>query len=1007
MAKILVVDDRAVNRQFLVTLLGYDRHQLVEAEDGTEALEKTRAERPDLIITDILMPTMNGLEFVNRLRAEEPIAQTPVIFYSATYLQREAQVLARACGVTHVLAKPCDPETILTTVRTALGAAPPSSPSPVPKASEIGPTDQVAGEILKRGKDLETVTLRLAALIELSLEWFGDRNPQDLLRIFCRASRRIVSAQYGLVAILEEGSQCFRYFVTDGTASEKTPFPAPTVPLLDTLLNKLGVTHWRATPTDLVALGLPATGTDARAFLGGPLRLLDKTYGCLCFVGKLGAEDFDAGEERLVATLAAQISVAYENARLYEEINRYTRQLQQEVLERQRVAEALQVSEEKFRRLLEGAPDAIITTNSEGQIVFVNEQVEKLFGYTRDELLGQTVELLLPENLRQQHVADRASYTAAPHTRTRPMARNLNLYGRRKDGSSFPVEISLSHMSAAEGLEVISIITDITKRKQAEEDRRKAADELQQREQEYRSIVENVPDVVWRADAEGNITFVSSNVGRIFGYTAEEIYALGEKFWPGRIHPEDRERVFQAYQLLFSENHKFDEEYRIQRQDGHWIWAHDRAIRSYLKEGKRVADGIFTDLTEWRSLQEQFQQAQKMESVGRLAGGIAHDFNNLVTIITGYSQVVQDRLADDDPLRPKVDEIRKAGDRAAALTRQLLAFSRRQVLQPQVLDLNDLVTGMESMLRPLLGEHIELTFHRKEGVGQVKADHGQLEQVIMNLAVNARDAMPQGGKLMIELANADLNESYAQQHIAVSPGHYVMLAVSDTGCGMDAETKRQIFEPFFTTKEQGKGTGLGLSTVYGIVKQSGGNIWVYSEPGKGTAFKVYLPRVLEPTEVVQSVQAPAEMSRGSETILVVEDEPALREFIVEVLKERGYAVLEAEGPKYALSIGNTHPQPIHLLLTDMIMPEIGGRELAKQLTKLHPETVVLYMSGYTDDTITLQGLLEADSAFLQKPFAPKQLTAKVRDVLDQSGKTGKAQSYLGSFAPTQLLSSFL
>jgi signal transduction histidine kinase/CheY-like chemotaxis protein len=388
------------------------------------------------------------------------------------------------------------------------------------------------------------------------------------------------------------------------------------------------------------------------------------------------------------------------------------------------------------------------------------------------------------------------------------------------------------------------------------------------------------------------------------------------------------------------------------------------------------------ELAERKQVEEQLLQSQKMEAVGQLAGGIAHDFNNLLTIINGYSELLLETMPLTDPQSVKVAEIREAGERAKVLVRQLLAFSRRQILQPRILNLNEVINGIHKMLQRLIGEHIEVSMSLAPALAHVKADPGQLEQVLLNLAVNARDAMPQGGRFTIETANVDLDELYAQTHVGVQPGPYVMMAASDTGCGMDAETLSRIFEPFFTTKEQEKGTGLGLSTVYGIVKQSSGDIWVYSVPGKGTAFKIYLPAVYEPvrTEAVKAFQK--ELLQGTETVLLVEDEEAVRRLARQILELYGYKVLEASSSQEALEICSSSHELIHLTLTDVIMPRMGGRKLAEQLLKSKPEMKVLYMSGYTDDWVIHQGLLNGSMAFLQKPFSAVALAQKVRGVLD-------------------------
>jgi signal transduction histidine kinase len=385
-----------------------------------------------------------------------------------------------------------------------------------------------------------------------------------------------------------------------------------------------------------------------------------------------------------------------------------------------------------------------------------------------------------------------------------------------------------------------------------------------------------------------------------------------------------------------------------------------------------------------RQSEERLRQAQKMEAVGRLAGGVAHDFNNLLTVIISYSDLLLEDLGSDDPKRDDVDQIRKAAEGAAALTRQLLAFSRQQVLQPKALDLKATVAGTEKLLNRLIGEDVRLITFLAPDLGVVKADPGQIEQIIINLAVNARDAMPTGGRLTIEAANVDMGEAYVRGHPPATPGRYVMLALSDTGIGMDEQTKARIFEPFFTTKEPGKGTGLGLATVYGIVKQSGGFIWVYSEPGHGTSFKVYLPRVDEPAEPAAAPTATAEPTRGTETVLVVEDAASVRMVTRQVLERYGYAVLEAPNGDTALRLAAGHHGPIHLLLTDVVMPGLSGRQLAEQLAQLRPDMKVLYASGYADHAIVHHGILEPGIAYLQKPFTPDALGRRVRQLLDSS-----------------------
>ncbi len=421
--------------------------------------------------------------------------------------------------------------------------------------------------------------------------------------------------------------------------------------------------------------------------------------------------------------------------------------------------------------------------------------------------------------------------------------------------------------------------------------------------------------------------------------------------------------------------------------------AHDELeerVRKRTEELARINEALKEEIVERKraeeeriSLQEQLQQAQKMEAIGQLAGGVAHDFNNLLTIITGYSDLMLSQLNEEDSLYGDVIEIKRAAERASTLTRQLLAFSRKQVLQPKILDLNQLVANLDKMLRRLIGEDIELVTKMDEKLGRIKADPGQIEQVVLNLVVNARDAMPKGGRLTIETANAELDEYYTRTHLGVKPGHYVMISISDTGAGMTPEVKERIFEPFFTTKEKGRGTGLGLSTVYGIVKQSEGYIWVYSEPGQGTTFKIYFPVIEDMVESLESTPDSKKTVRGTETILLVEDEEMVRGLVRMILERNGYHVLEASGGENALRIAQEYrSQPIHLMVTDVVMPGMSGRELVDCMKILRPEIKILYISGYTNDAIIRHGVLGEGTAFLQKPFTANILTHKIREVLD-------------------------
>ncbi|KKM81450.1 hypothetical protein LCGC14_1329730 [marine sediment metagenome] len=487
----------------------------------------------------------------------------------------------------------------------------------------------------------------------------------------------------------------------------------------------------------------------------------------------------------------------------------------------------------------------------------------------------------------------------------------------------------------------------------------------------------------WELNLITNELFWSDEVYRLFGLKPQQFGASYEAFLDN-IHPDDRDLVNKAYTDSLKNKIPYQIVHRLLLKDKTVKYVTEMCETFYDDSGEPILSvGTLQDITEQKNLEAQLLQSQKMEAIGKLSGGVAHDFNNLLTSITGNAELLSMKLQKDSPLKEYVTEISKASDRAASLTRQLLAFSRKQVLQPKVMSLNGAILDMEKMLRRLIGEDIDLKTTLSDELGNVEADPGQVEQVILNLCVNARDAMPQGGKITIETANVELDESYTRTHRTVIPGPYVMMAISDDGSGMDKETQSRIFDPFFTTKERGKGTGLGLSTVYGIVKQSEGNIWLYSEPGQGTTFKIYLPRVEKLVEKIVKTKEPVKSLTGTETVLVVEDDGMVRKLAHKVLKDYGYKVLVAENGKEGLKICEENKGPIHLMLTDVVMPEMGGRKLADHLKDLRPEIKVLYMSGYTDNTIVHHGILDKGMNFIQKPFTPETLAAKVRGMLEE------------------------
>lgn len=499
-------------------------------------------------------------------------------------------------------------------------------------------------------------------------------------------------------------------------------------------------------------------------------------------------------------------------------------------------------------------------------------------------------------------------------------------------------------------------------------------------EELFSLIAENAADMIAVVTADGKRLYNSPSYQKLLGYSLDELEKTSAY---EQIHPDDIAAVTVAAQEARTTGVGRRLEYRVRHKSGEWRVLESTASAVRNAEGtveKLVI--VNRDITERRELEQQLVLSQRLEAVGKLSGGIAHDFNNLLGVIIGYSEALQQNIGPENPLREAIDEIQKAGQRAATLTQQLLAFSRKQVLAPKVLDLNSIVEDMQKMLRRLIGEDIELKFNMPVDLGRVKADRGQLEQVILNLAVNARDAMPKGGELKIETANAQLDEKDVSRHRYVTPGHYVMLKVSDTGIGMDAKTQSHIFEPFFTTKEKGKGTGLGLATVYGIVKQSGGYIWLESELGKGTTFRIFLARA-EGVEEEATPAEPVKRGDGPRTILLVEDEPSLRKLTHRTLKDMGYSVLEANDAAQAIDVARSTDAPIDLLLTDVIMPGMSGGDLAKKLSPENPHMRVLFMSGYTDGAIEVRGSLPPGMAVLRKPFTRDVLLRTVEGTLAQ------------------------
>jgi PAS domain S-box-containing protein len=625
--------------------------------------------------------------------------------------------------------------------------------------------------------------------------------------------------------------------------------------------------------------------------------------------------------------------------------------------------EALRASEEKYRLLFAGNLAGVLYADLDGAVLDCNDALVRILGYeSRQELLGRNLSDFFSDP------ADREQLSRA--LRQGKALANFEEPVRRKDGSVVWLLMNACLMEGPRGQPAIvqATLIDITERKAAEAERMLLM-----------TAIEQSAEGIMITDAKGTIRYVNPAFSRVSGYSREE--ALGQN--PRLLKSGKQDEAY--YRKLWTTilgGEIWQDEIVNRRGDG-GFYIEQMTITPVRNQRGEITHfiAIKAEVTERKRLEQQLRQAQKMEAVGRLAGGVAHDFNNLLTIISGYGGLLLEHPSIIEPLRSYVNEIRNATGRAASLTRQLLAFSRQQVLAPRVLGLNAVVANIEKMLKRLIGEDIDLVTNLEESLWPVKADPGQLEQVLLNLAVNARDAMPDGGVLTISTANVEMDSASAQTHFPLSPGPYVLLAFNDTGIGMDAETQARIFDPFFTTKEKGKGTGLGLAMVYGIVKQSGGYIWVYSEVGKGTTFKIYLPRSEGEVDESGPGRSLVEAQQGTETLLLVEDEEAVRALVRNVLKERGYRVMEASRGEDALELAEQYWGQIDLLVTDVVMPQMSGHELARRLTNLHPQIKVLYISGYADNADWYQGGPSSGVAFLQKPFSPEALAHKVREVL--------------------------
>lgn len=842
MANILVVDDDPVARELVTAVLRFGGHRLQQASDGAEGLEAAKRNRPELIISDLLMPRMDGFEFIRRLRNDPAFTRTPIVFYTASYLKSEAERLASICGVSRILSKPANPEELLEVVGDLLGKEQPAVSAPPVEEFYWEHLQMLTAKFSQRVGDAAP---RIDTMIHFGLELASERDGDRLLRVFCHSARRILGAKYSAVGLLDPNVRRMRYICVssdDTKLSERFIERNELHPILPGVMENKTARRLSKLPGDPSVVGLPRHFPPVRTFLSAPIASPDHVFGWLCVFEKESDDGFSEEDEGLAGLMAAQVGRIYENGMLYAEIKKHSEELEQELAERRRIEKALRESEERHRLLVENARDVIFTLAPDRTIQSANTSFLAMAGWNRAECFNQDFTPLIH---RDDLTTAQATFQGVLGG-GRPQPFELRL--REKSGKYIPLEFTITpHMSG----------------------------------------------------------------GKIVGIM-----------------------------------------------------------------------GIGRDVSERKNLETQLRQAQKMESIGQLAGGVAHDFNNLLTVIQGHTDLVNASAGLPPPITESLDEISRAARRAAGLTRQLLTFSRQQVIEARNLDLNETVSVTAKMLKRLLGENIEFRFEAAPFPALVHADPGMMEQVLMNLAVNSRDAMPRGGTLTVRVGFETVYDSDARKRPDTAPGNYVCLTVADTGVGIPPEHLQKIFEPFFTTKELGKGTGLGLATVFGIVKQHRGWVSVESEVNRGTTFQVCIPTLSVLKKVAQEKKDEEMPKGGTETILVVEDEEPLRRVVRAALERFGYRVLVSESAVAALRTWHELKDEIDLVLSDIVMPEgLTGQDLATILRSESSELPIILTTGYTDRVVN-----DADDpnlSFLRKPYDLQKLLRLVREGLDE------------------------
>jgi len=1001
---ILIVEDSPTQALQVKRILEEEGFTTAVCRNGKEALSYLKEQKPTIIISDIVMPGMDGYELCSTIKKDETLKDIAVILL--TVLSSPEDIIkGLQSGADNFITKPYKKELLLSRIQYILANQEVRKKGTIEVSLNIyfmgrnyaitSNSMQIINlllstyehavlqkqELKRTHTELETLNKQLEDKVKQRtqrIEWLNsvlqsvrginqlivrEKDPDRLIQSACEILVAARDCHKAWIALIDESGE----FVTTAESGLGKEFLAlqrllkrgKLVNCAQRALKKSGVILIQDPSTACAECPL-AKEAHARGSMAVGLEHGGKTFGLLSI------------------SIPKELMRDKEGLSLFEEAaNDIAFGLHNMELEKERKR-----AEQTLHAIFQSARDGILMADAEsGRFVVANGAICQMLGYSAEEIKGLSVADIHPteslEYVRVQFDKQvRGEITLA-----------LDIPVKRKDGSVFPTDVNSAPLELEGRRYLVGIFRDITERKQGEEALREQTYELNERVKELDCLY-NIARLIEKPDISLDEILQSALnlIPSAFQYpeiACARIILEGKEFRTKNF----RETTWNLTRDIRTHGESIGTlavsylEQRPEKDEGPFVKEECNVLTAAAERLGHVIERMRTR-EERQKLEAQLQQSQKLEAIGTLAGGIAHDFNNILTVIIGNAELLSLSLGEDNPLQGRVEEISKGGKHAASLTHQLLAFSRKQILQPQVLDLNGIIPNMEKMLRRLIGEDIDLKTILAPDLGSVEADPGQIEQVIMNLVVNARDAMPTGGKLTIETTNVDLDETYASKHVAVKPGPYVMMAISDNGTGIDEETRSNIFEPFFTTKRKGSGTGLGLSTVYGIVKQSKGNIWVYSEPEKGTTFKIYLPRLEKVAESSKKVKATAESLTGSETIMVVEDNETVRDMARSVLQRYGYSILDVPDGEEAIRVSEQYEGHIHLMVTDVVMPGISGRMLAEKLADKRPKMKVLYMSGYTDDTIFHHGVLAKEIFFLQKPFTPKNLARKAREVLD-------------------------